>query len=88
MNSRSVPAYLWWLLANLAAVLLWSGTGPKERGTWWLEVAPVLIGIPILLATYRRFPLTPLAYVLVWIHAGILMIGEKCADMTRKAHGL
>ena len=75
MRPRSVPAYLWLLLASLAAVLPWSGIGPKERGTWWLEVAPVLIGVPILAATYRRFPLTSLAYVLVWLHAIILMVG-------------
>ncbi len=75
MNSRSVPAYLWLLLASLAAVLLWSGIGPKERGTWWLEVAPVLIGVPILAATHRRFPFTPLAYVLIWLHAIILIVG-------------
>jgi len=75
MRPRSVPAYLWLLLVSLAAILLWSGIGPKERGTWWLEVAPVLIGVPILAVTYRRFPLTPLAYVLIWLHAVILMVG-------------
>jgi len=75
VRPQPVPAYLWLLLASLAAALLWSGIGPKERGTWWLEVAPVLIGVPILAATYRRFPLTPLVYVLVWIHAIILMVG-------------
>ena len=75
MRPQPVPAYLWLLLASLAAALLWSGIGPKERGTWWLEVAPVLIGVPILVATYRGFPLTPLAYVLIWLHAVILMVG-------------
>ena len=75
MRPFSVSAYLWLLLASLAAILLWSGIAPKERGTWWLEVAPVLIGVPILAVTYRRFPLTPLIYVLVWIHAIILMVG-------------
>jgi putative membrane protein len=71
----SVPAHLWLLFASLAAILFWSGIAPKERDTWWLEVAPVLIGVPILAATYRRFSLTPLVYVLVWIHAIILMVG-------------
>jgi len=75
VKPRPVPAYLWLLLASLAAAMLWSGIGPKERATWWLEVAPVLVGIPILAATYRRFPLTPLAYVLICLHAVVLMIG-------------
>jgi putative membrane protein len=75
VSPRSVPAYLWLLLASLAVILLWSGIGPKERDTWWLEVAPVLIGVPLLVVTYRRFSLTPLAYILVWLHAIILMVG-------------
>ena len=75
MSARAVPPYLWLLLGSLAAILVWSGIEPKERGTWWLEVAPVLIGVPLLIATYRRFSLTPLAYVLIWIHAIILMVG-------------
>ncbi len=40
-----------------------------------MEVAPVLIGVPILVATYRRFPLTPLVYRLLLLHAVILMVG-------------
>jgi len=63
------------LLALLAAVLVWSGIAPKDRLTWWLEVAPVLIGLPIVLATRRRFPLTPLLYVLLVLHAVILLVG-------------
>jgi putative membrane protein len=66
------------LLAMLAVVLpalVLSGIGPYERVTWWLEVAPVIIAVPILLATSRRFPLTPLLYVLVGVHALILMYG-------------
>jgi putative membrane protein len=63
------------LLAASLAVLVWSGVGPKDRFTWWLEVAPVLIAIPILLATWRRFPLTPLLQILIFLHAVVLMIG-------------
>ena len=40
-----------------------------------MEVCPIFIAVPILLATYRRFPLTPLAYTLIFIHACILMLG-------------
>jgi putative membrane protein len=64
------------LLLFAALVLLGlSGIGPNDRFTWWLEVTPVMIGIPILLATYRRFPLTPLLYRLLFLHALILMLG-------------
>ena len=62
------------LVIALAGVAV-SGIGPYERHTWWMEVAPVLIAAPILVATYRRFPLTPLAYRLLCVHALILCLG-------------
>jgi putative membrane protein len=63
------------LLALLAVALVLSGVQPRDRFTWFLEVAPVLVGVPILIATYRRFPLTPLAYRLLFFHALILIVG-------------
>lgn len=63
------------LLALALIALVLSGIGPKDRFTWFLEVAPVLIGVPILLATARRFPLTPLLQRLLFLHALILMVG-------------
>jgi putative membrane protein len=63
------------LLAATAAVLVWSGIAPYERVTWWLEVAPVLIGAPILVATHARCPLSPLLYRLLFLHGVILMVG-------------
>ena len=63
------------MLLVTAAVFVWSALGPHDRLTWWLEVAPVLIGLPILTATYRRFPLTTLLYWLIVLHAVILMVG-------------
>ena len=63
------------LLAAGAVALVLSGIAPARRGTWWLEIAPVLIAVPLLLLTARRFPLTPLAYRLIFIHALILMLG-------------
>ncbi len=62
------------LLIGIAALVV-SGIGPYDRPTWIMEVFPVFIGIPILLATGRRFRLTPLAYRLIFIHALILMLG-------------
>jgi putative membrane protein len=64
-----------WLLLVVVIVLAWSGIEPKDRLTWFLEVAPVLIALPLLLATYQRFPFTPLAYALIAVHAVILMVG-------------
>jgi putative membrane protein len=63
------------LLVLALAVLVLSGVGPRDRLTWWMEVAPVLLAAPLLVATHRRFPLTPLVYVLVAIHAAVLCLG-------------
>lgn len=63
------------LLLVVAVGLLWSGLAPYDRTTWWLEIFPILIGAPILVASYRRFPLTPLLYSLLALHAVILMVG-------------
>ena len=63
------------LLVVGLAVLAWSAVRPHDYFTWFMEVAPILIGVPILVATYRRFPLTPLLYRLIFVHAVILMVG-------------
>jgi putative membrane protein len=57
------------------AALIASGIAPRDRLTWWMEVAPVLIALPILLATRRGFPFTTLAYVLICVHGLILILG-------------
>jgi putative membrane protein len=62
------------LAAGLFALIA-SGIHPYDRTTWLLEVMPVLLGVPILIFTHRRFPLTPLAYRLLFVHALILMLG-------------
>jgi putative membrane protein len=63
------------LVAIVIAALAISGVGPHDRLTWWLEVFPVLIAIPLLVLTVRRFPLTDLLYVLITVHALILILG-------------
>ncbi len=66
----------WVLLALVAGLLLASGIDPvADRYTWLLETLPVMIGIPLLLATGHRFPLTPLLYRLLALHAVILIVG-------------
>jgi len=63
------------LLAATGISLVVSGLEPVDRGTWWLEVAPVLIGAPILVGTFTRFRLSPLLYRLLFVHAVILIVG-------------
>ncbi len=63
------------LLALAAGVLGLSGISPNDRLTWFLEVLPVIIVIPVLVFTWRRFRLTMLLYRLIFVHAVILMIG-------------
>jgi len=65
------------LLGAVLVVFVWSGWTPKDRFTWILEVFPAVIAVPLALATRRRFPLTTLAYVLIAIHACILMVGGR-----------
>jgi putative membrane protein len=74
-QGQFMPRLLITLLLVVAAALLASGIAPKDRLTWWMEVAPVLIAAPILVATWRRFPLTTLLYVLIALHALVLILG-------------
>jgi len=73
LNSRRNEPLV--LLGAGLALLLWSGLRPHDYFTWLLETAPILIGVPVLIASRRRFPLTPLAYRLIFVHALILMAG-------------
>ncbi len=72
MTRRTYPLAL---LAVGTVLLVLSAVHPYEFGTWVMEVFPILIAVPILVATGRRFPLTPLVYTLILIHACILMLG-------------
>lgn len=59
----------------LMLILIISGIHPFDRGTWVMEVVPVVIVLPILFATYSRFPLTNLLYSLIFLHAIVLIVG-------------
>src|SRR5210317_1142473 len=72
-NQRALTRLPEILLALTLVILLWSNIGPKDRLTWFLEVTPVLIAVPLLTYTWKSFPLTPLLYTLIFFHAVILM---------------
>ena len=59
----------------LLLILIYTGLYTSDRITWLMEVTPVIIIVPLLLATQRRYPLTPLLYTLIFWHAIILMVG-------------
>jgi putative membrane protein len=63
------------LLAVGLIALAASAVGAKSLGTWLLEVLAAIVAAVILVVTYRRFPLSPLAYRLILVQAVILMIG-------------
>jgi putative membrane protein len=63
------------LLAITLIGLVVSGLKPYDRVTWMMEVAPVIIALPILIATRGNFPLTTLLYVLICLHALVLILG-------------
>ncbi|ATU45238.1 hypothetical protein CS557_07025 [Acinetobacter junii] len=72
MNQKLV---LLFAMLFLVLSLIISGSNPFDRGTWLMEVLPVLIVVPLLIHTYKRFPLTNLLYVLIFIHCMVLIVG-------------
>lgn len=72
MNQKLV---LLFAMLFLVLSLIISGIDPFDRGTWFMEVLPVLIVVPLLIHTYKRFPLTNLLYILIFIHCMVLIVG-------------
>ena len=66
------------LLILFSAVFVWSLIHPHDYFTWFLEVFPAIVGVPLLVVLYvRGVRLTPLVYTLIAVHAMILMVGGK-----------
>jgi putative membrane protein len=74
MTSHGARTFVVGSLALLALLVI-SGVRPYDRTTWVLEVFPVLIALPVMWLTYRRFPLTRLLYACIFLHAVVLMVG-------------
>ena len=63
------------LLLTGVSLLALTAIHPHDYPTWWMETFPIFIAVPILVATWKRYPLTPLLYRLLFLHALILMVG-------------
>jgi hypothetical protein len=48
------------LLLTGTHLLALTAINPHDYPTWWMEVAPIFIAVPILVATYKCYTLTPL----------------------------
>lgn len=66
---------LWFLLAVFVVILAWSAYQPYDLATWALEALPAIAAAVLLLVTYRRFELSGVLYVLIFLHAVVLVVG-------------
>ena len=64
-----------WFLVLLAPVLVWSWINPHDRFTWWLESLPAIVGVVLLLGFQKKFPLSTMLLVLVWLQSVVLVVG-------------
>ena len=71
-KTRQLPVTL---LLLAVPIFLWSGYQPNGRFNWFMETVPALIGGAVLVASYRKFPLTDVTYLFIWIFSIVLMIG-------------
>ena len=66
----------YWILILLFLVgLILSGINPHDYFTWMLEVFPAIIGLVILVCTFKRFRFTDLTYIFILAHCYILFVG-------------
>ncbi|MFC4076321.1 DUF2238 domain-containing protein [Salinithrix halophila] len=63
------------LLILFTGVLIWSAIHPKDRSIWFYEAGPAVLGVALLGILYKRFPLTPISYVFIFIGGLITLTG-------------
>jgi len=68
-----LPLALLVVLAAICLATVWAP--PAGRFSWLLEVGPGLIGVAVLVGTYRRFPMSRMVYLCVFLHVLILIYG-------------
>ena len=75
LDTRLARPWLPWLGVAVALLLAFTGLRADDKGTWLMETAPIFLAAPVVVLTYRRFPLSSLLYGLIALHAVILMVG-------------
>jgi putative membrane protein len=74
---KSIPKHLIFYLIALTLLFIWSGINPNERFTWFLEVLPAVIGVLLLVVTFKSFRWSNMTYFWIFVHCIILIIGGK-----------
>lgn len=77
MEQPAPPLLLKLAFFVICLAVIVSGIQPYDQGTWLMEALPVIIVLPILVMTYRKFPLTPLLYFGIFLHALVLLLGAQ-----------
>jgi putative membrane protein len=65
----------WLKILLFIAGLSLSAIQPFDYFTWFLEITPAIVGLLILIFTYKSFRFTELTYFFILIHCYILFIG-------------
>ena len=63
------------LLFIYSVGFMWSAIHPHDYYTWILEVFPAIIGLVVIVSTFKSFPLTYLTYCLILFHCMVLFVG-------------
>jgi len=74
-TSATTPSWQSALALLVLCALIGSAIAPYDRLTWLMEVAPVIVALPLLVITRQRYPLTHLLYLLIALHALVLIAG-------------
>lgn len=76
MKKQILPARKHWIyLILFFLVTIWSGYRPFDLTLWFLEAGFCLIGVALLIMTFKRFRFTDQTYFFIFIHLMILLIG-------------
>lgn len=75
LRQNKIRKQLWFYLAIFLITALWSGYNSFDPVLWWLEAGICIVGVVILVYTYRRFQFTGITYFFILFHLIILLVG-------------
>ena|ERR1700741_4528865 len=73
-GKNAIKKYIILIVFFLIGLVL-SSINPHDYFTWFLEIFPAIVGLTILIVTFRKFTFSYLTYCLIVFHCYILFIG-------------